>query len=106
MSPAAPVPASGESATCAVRGRHSRALLTFEAVADTPDGHDIAWVGGIVLDLLTESPDVDGQRMAIAVGAPEAFEELLAGEDLTGRLRQQLQQFELAGGELDWLAVD
>ena len=62
--------------------------------------------GGVFFDLLAETADVDGQGVAVAVFSPEAFVELVAGEDLAGVLGEEVEQLEFAGGEGHGGAVD
>src|SRR6476661_7231130 len=84
-------------------GRRPTRRLRLEFVADTPDGLDVARAHGVRLDLLAQASDVDGHGAAVAeMGVvPDVVEELFAGEDLTRARRQEVQQIELLGGQLD-----
>ena len=69
-----------------------------EAVAGAPDGDDVARIGRVVLDLLAQPADVDGDGAAVAVAAPDELEQVLAAEHLPWMLDEHLEQLELAGG--------
>src|SRR5690606_32909737 len=102
----APAPASAGSAACLAWTSGSSRRLTFEAIPDAPDSRDEFWVGGIFFDLLAQPADVDRQRMSVAEIAPEALVDLIACEDLTRILSQQLQNVEFARRDRHGLAFD
>src|SRR5688572_11469978 len=66
----------------------------LELVAEPADGHDVAGVGGVGLDLRAQAADVDVHEPAVAevVVAPHPLEQLLAAEHATGCGRELAQQ--------------
>src|SRR5947208_15809380 len=71
----------------------SRLALREEAVADPPDGEEVARVGRILLEALAEPQDevVDRAGRGKDVIAPHPLEQVLARDDLAGVLREHLQ---------------
>ena len=63
-------------------------------------------MGGIILDLLTQAPEVRRHRALIAVRAPDQLEQAIAAEDLPRMLGQQAQQRELPRREGQRLPVE
>src|SRR6266851_967646 len=78
-----------------------------EAVAHATFGEDIAWVGGVVLELLAQVVDVqaDVVRGVAVLGAPDATEQCLVGNDHARVRGEVVQQPELGRPQLDLLAV-
>ena len=62
---------------------------------------------GVVLDLLAEPRDVHVQRLGRPepMRVPDLVHDPLSAQDLAGVGHQQVQEVELAGGELDRFAV-
>ena len=56
--------------------------ITVEPVAGAPDGDDVAGIGRVVLDLLAQPADVDGDGAAVAIASPDQLERMLAAEHL------------------------
>src|SRR5258708_5969299 len=73
----------------------------IEPVAGAPDSDDVARLGRVGLDLLSEATDIHRDRAAVAVGAPDQLEQLVAAEHLPRMLDEYAQQRELACGQLD-----
>ena len=74
-----------------------------QPVADAGHGEHDLGVARVGLDLLAQPPDVDAHRLVVvelAVAAPDVLDELRAGEGLTGMLREEDEQPELGGGEV------
>src|SRR5215212_9851830 len=76
-------------------------------VAAATDREDQFRVDGVRLDLGAQPPDrhVDEARVAEVVVAPDAVQELVPGQDLTGALDQLGQQVELSPRQRNLLAV-
>ena len=87
-------------------GCQSRAGV--EAVADPPDGGDQLGGRRVLLDVGPQPLDVDveGLRVAEVVGAPDAVDQHVAGEQPAGVLHEQRQQLELLAAEVDLVAPD
>src|SRR3954471_11874503 len=80
----------------------------LEAVADPEMGVDVAPADRALLQLLAQLADEDVDR-AVAVGhrvAPNPLVDRLPLQDLTLGLREQLQQLELASGEIEADSAD
>src|SRR5205807_5831146 len=62
--------------------REPPVLLGLELVAETADGHDVAGLARVRLDLGAQTPDVDVDELAVAevVVAPDPVEQPLPGE--------------------------
>src|SRR6266545_433577 len=84
----------------------SRLLIGHQPVTDAAHRLEGAPVERDV-DLAPEVADVDLDHVgfAVEVGTPDGVEQLGLGLDLAGPLHQRLEQFELASGERDRLAV-
>src|SRR5438045_7070366 len=85
----------------------SRLALREEAVADPPDGEEVARVGRILLETLAEPQDevVDRAGRGKDVIAPHPLEQVLARNDLAGVLGEHLEDHRLLLGELLRVAV-
>ncbi|AGS33896.1 prephenate dehydrogenase [Corynebacterium maris DSM 45190] len=79
------------------RQRHAFFRLGLELVAQAADGDQLAGAGGLFLDLGAQALDVHVERLGVAhvVGAPDAVDELAAGEHPAGVAHQVLEQVEL-----------
>ncbi len=89
-------------------GRHPADRLGVEAVADAEVGVDVAPAGRALLQLLAQLADEDVDR-AVAVGhrvAPDPLVDRLALEHLALGVGEQLQQLELAPGQVEAAAAD
>src|SRR6185437_14028135 len=87
-------------------GQHP-APLRRELVANTPDRLDVPRLRRVKLDLLAQAADVDGDGAGVTKVAdvPDGVEELLPREDLARVSREEEQQLELLGGEIQRRAV-
>src|SRR2546427_8414656 len=74
----------------------SRSSRPSKAVSDATDGVDEPWRRGLLLDLAAEPVNVNVDRPGLTrvVVAPDALEELVAGEHLTGMTQQEDEQLE------------
>src|SRR6202023_1751402 len=92
---------------CAALAARSRLALGEEAVPDAPDGEEVARPGGIFLEALAQPQDevVHGAGRGEHVIAPDALEQILARDDLTGVLGEHLEDHRLLLGEFLRLAV-
>ena len=61
-------------------------VLVFEIVANSPFGHDLLRLGGLLLELLAQTAHVHVHRpyVALILGAPYRREKALARVDLAG----------------------
>src|SRR5207249_4702927 len=80
--------AARRACRCAMAAARSRLALREEAVADPPDGEEVARVGRILLETLAEPQDevVDRAGRGKDVIAPHPLEQVLARDDLAGVL--------------------
>ena len=71
------------------------------------DGFDDFGVGGIGFYLFAELGDVlvEGAAVRKVIHAPGVIVELVAGDHLGGTVVEELQDFEVAQGELDFVVV-
>src|SRR5215813_9851984 len=72
----------------------------LEPVPDAPHGHDPSGVGGIVLDLLAQPPDVDGHgRLVAKRPSPHGFQQFGPPERAAWVRHQVREKIELAYGQ-------
>src|SRR5207244_7943010 len=78
-----------------------------EPVADAPDGLEVAGPRGLVLDLLAQPPDVDGDgaRVEGRRVAPDPPHQMLTREHPPRMAGEEPEEVELACGETQRLAV-
>jgi len=78
-----------------------------EAIADPGFALDIARVSG-TFDFFAELGDEDAKvlRLVDAAGSPDGAEQGFVGEDAAGILREDDQEIELLGGEVDLIAAE
>ena len=71
------------------------------------DGFDDVGVGGGGFDFFAELGDVlvEGAAVGEVVHAPGVVVEFVAGDDLGGAVVEELQDFEVAEGELDFFFI-
>src|SRR5581483_1695713 len=86
-----------------VLGGRSPPRVRVEPVAHTPDGGDGHGVAQLLADL--GDVDVDGAGVAVPAVAPDAVEDLLAGQGPAPVLGQVAEQLELLAGHVDHGAV-
>lgn len=74
-------------------------------VSGAVDGFDNGGLDGIDFDFFAELGDVLVERTTVGevVHAPGVIVELIAGDDLGGAVVEELQDFEVAQGEGDFL---
>src|SRR5665811_921925 len=101
-----PGQASDGSASLRVVTQHSCTTFPFKPVSHAPNGDDKPRRGRIFLDLFPETANVNRQRMAIAVRAPESLVEILPREDLARVFGEKLEQLEFARSEFDRCSID
>ena len=77
--------------------------VDVETVAEAAHGDDEARVGRVGFDFATEFDDVgvDDAVGDVGVGAPDEFDEAVAGEDFAGVLEEGFEETEFEGGHLD-----
>src|SRR5439155_7131535 len=81
-----------------------RVLRRRDLVPDSPDGHDRRGVAELPAQLT--DVDVDGARVSRERVAPDALEQLVAGEHEPPMVDQLPEQVELLRRELDLLLAD
>src|SRR5947209_10036708 len=79
----------------------------YKLVPEASNRDQVPGPVGVRLDLLSHALDVhvEGLGVTYIPGSPDLLDQELAGEEPPLALEEQLQQLELLGGELDWLAV-
>src|SRR6516162_11521162 len=87
--------------------RRSRAALTEKAVTHAPHGEEVLRVRRIPLETLAQTQDevVHGTGGGKHVVAPDALQQVLARDDLTGMLGEHLEDHRFLLGELLSLTV-
>src|SRR5215470_16579241 len=82
------------------------AVGRLEPVPDAPHGHDPVRLGGIVLDLLAQPPDVDGHgRLVAERPSPDSLEQF-GPPKCAARVRHQVREkIEFAYGQSQFAAV-
>src|SRR6266851_4771500 len=80
--------------------------LTTKGIANPPNGLDQARPAAR-LELLPQVPDMNLHNTGVRVGLvpPDAFEELLAGENLARVAHEEEEEVELAGGQFQGVAA-
>jgi hypothetical protein len=78
-----------------------------ESETDAADRRDVLGIRGVVLDLLEQPRDVDVERLrgAEPMRVPDLVHDAFATQDLARVRHEQVQDVELASGELDLLAI-
>ena len=76
-------------------------------VAGSPDGEDEPWLA-VILDLLSQPFDecVDAALRDVRVVAPDALHQRFPAEDDAAVRREQVEQVELIGGEVDFASIE
>ncbi len=93
---------------CALVGGGGTVARQVQPVACTPDGSQYLGTLGVVLDLGPEATDVlgdGGGLLPLGGGLPHRLEQLAPGEDVAGSRRQEGEQVELLGRQVQYPVI-
>jgi hypothetical protein len=78
-----------------------------EEVSGTPDGFEIPWPFGIIIEFMAQATDrhVDGSIVRVPIDSANTLHNLISIHDPPGMVKKECQDFKFGRGEIKYGAV-